>query len=144
MAIDSRGKPLMSTTGAIGQKPNLPKALVMPNQNVQEAPKPKLPQAVKAPSPKTTAPSFSNLKDDDKRLLNIHLTPSFKNVLNKVFGQDMFPEFGIDEPTVSIATSTIVRRFGSIENFMKLVKAEQQDGNNNVPPSRGLMTSPLT
>ena len=81
MAIDSRGKPLMSTTGAIGQKPNLPKALVMPNQNVQEAPKPKLPQAVKAPSPETTAPSFSNLKDDERRTFSANININLKDKL---------------------------------------------------------------
>jgi hypothetical protein len=73
--------------------------------------------------------------------LNIHLTPSLKNVFNKVFGQDIFPEFGIKENTVSIPTSIIVDRFGSLSNFRSMV---QRDANNNVPPSQGIMTSPQT
>ena len=35
--------------------------------------------------------NLENLKDDDKRILNIHLTPSLKNVFNRIFGQDIFP-----------------------------------------------------
>ena len=60
----------------------------------------------------------------------------------KVFGQDMFPEFGIGENTVSIPRSIILERFGSMSNFRQMV---QRDGNNNnVPPSQGIMTSPQT
>ena len=84
--------------------------------------------------------NLENLKDDDKRILNIHLTPSFKNVFNKVFGQDIFPEFGLKENTVSIPKSIIVDRFGSMSNFKQMVQKDE----NNVPPSQGLMTSPQT
>ena len=94
-------------------------------------------RVVERPQPQI---DLSNLKDDDKRILNIHLTPSFKNVLNKVFGQDMFPEFGVKENTVSIPTSIIVDRFGSVANFKQMVRKDE----NNVPPSQGLMTSPQT
>jgi hypothetical protein len=88
-------------------------------------------------------PDLSNLRDDDKRILNIHLTPSLKNVLNKVFGGDLFPDLGIQESTVSVPVSRIVNRFGSVQSFMNMVQ-EQREGNNNVPPSQGLMTSPQT
>ena len=112
----------------------------MPTQKAVEA------KAVEQ-KPITDKPSINldNLKDDDKRILNIHLTPSFKNVLNKVFGQDIFPQYGISENTVSIPRSIIIERFGSMSNFRQIV---QRDGNNNnVPPSQptqaeGLMTSP--
>ena len=94
-------------------------------------------RVVERPQPQI---DLSNLKDDDKRILNIHLTPSFKNVLNKIFGQDVFPEFGVKENTVSIPTSIIVDRFGSVANFKQMVRKDE----NNVPPSQGLMTSPQT
>ena len=81
------------------------------------------------------------MRDTDKQVLNMHLTPSLKNVFNRIFGQDIFPEFGISENTVSVPASIIVDRFGSLSNFRSMV---QRDANNNVPPSQGIMTSPQT
>ena len=140
MAVDYKGQPLtnqtaFSTTGIMNKKPAKLKPLKMPTQRAV---------AEKATPDRVEQPkvNLQNLKDDDKRILNIHLTPSFKNVLNKVFGQDMFPEFGIGENTVSIPRSIIIERFGSMSNFRQMV---QKDGNNNnVPPSQGIMTSPQT
>ena len=51
----------------------------------------------------------------------MHLTPSLKNVFNRIFGQDIFPEFGINENTVSVPASIIVDRFGSLDNFKNLI-----------------------
>ena len=143
MAVDYKGQPLtnqtaFSTTGLMNQKPAKLKPLKMPKQEQQS--KPRVVQQ-KAVENKPTI-NLQNLKDDDKRILNIHLTPSFKKVLSKVFGQDIFPEFGIGENTVSIPRSIIIERFGSMSNFRQMV---QKDGNNNnVPPSQGIMTSPQT
>ena len=141
MAIDYRGQPItnqtaFTTTGIMNKKPAALKPLKMPTtQDVEKrATKQKV---VERPQPQI---DLSNLKDDDKRILNIHLTPSFKNVLNKVFGQDVFPEFGVKENTVSIPTSIIIDRFGSVANFKQMVRKDE----NNVPPSQGLMTSPQT
>ena len=80
------------------------------------------------------------MRDEDKRILNIHLTPSLKNVFTRIFGQDIFPEFGISENTVSIPTSIIVDRFGSINDFKTMIQRDET----NVPPSQGIMTSPQT
>jgi hypothetical protein len=141
MAVDYRGQPIttqtaFTNTGIMNRKPPVLKPIKMPTskaieQRVAEQ------QVVEKPKPQI---DLSNLKDDDKRILNIHLTPSFKNVLNKVFGQDIFPEFGIKENTVSIPTSMIIDRFGSLSNFRQMVRKDE----NNVPPSQGLMTSPQT
>ena len=142
MAVDYRGQPItdqtaFTTTGIMNRKP----APVTP---------PKIP-AVKQPRPKIEEKELAeeripqinleNLRDTDKQVLNMHLTPSLKNVFNRIFGQDIFPEFGIKENTVSIPTSIIVDRFGSLSNFRSMV---QRDANNNVPPSQGIMTSPQT
>ena len=146
MAIDYRGQPItnqtaFTTTGIMNRKANMPAPLKMPTPKVEEK-KPVEKKVTQGDSPVAMKPDLSNLRDDDKRILNIHLTPSFKNVLNKVFGQDMFPEFGIGENTVSIPRSIILERFGSMSNFRQMV---QRDGNNNnVPPSQGIMTSPQT
>ena len=142
MAVDYKGQPLtqqtaFTTTGIMNKKPVALKPLKMPTQKAVEA------KAVEQ-KPVTDKPTINldNLKDDDKRILNIHLTPSFKNVLNKVFGQDIFPQYGIGENTVSIPRSIIIERFGSMSNFEQMI---QKDGNNNnVPPSQGIMTSPQT
>ena len=141
MAVDYRGQPITSqtaftTTGIMNKKPAALKPLKMPTSEAVEK-RATEQRVVKRPQPQI---DLSNLKDDDKRILNIHLTPSFKNVLNKVFGQDMFPEFGVKENTVSIPTSIIVDRFGSVANFKQMVRKDE----NNVPPSQGLMTSPQT
>tara|TARA_R100001463_G_scaffold97692_1_gene152187 strand:- start:245 stop:679 length:435 start_codon:yes stop_codon:yes gene_type:complete len=143
MAVDYKGQPLttqtaLSTTGLMNQKPAKLKPLKMPKQEQQS--KPRVVQQKPVENKPTV--NLQNLKDDDKRILNIHLTPSFKKVLSKVFGQDIFPEFGIGENTVSIPRSIIIERFGSMSNFRQMV---QRDGNNNnVPPSQGIMTSPQT
>ena len=140
MAVDYKGQPLtqqtaFTTTGIMNKKPAALKPLKMPTEKAVE--EKVTPQRVEQPKV-----NLENLKDDDKRILNIHLTPSFKNVLSKVFGQDIFPQFGIGENTVSIPRSIIIERFGSMSNFRQMV---QKDGNNNnVPPSQGIMTSPQT
>ncbi len=140
MAVDYRGQPLtqqtaFTTTGIMNKKPAVLKPLKMPTEKAVE--QKATPQRI--PQQKV---NLENLKDDDKRILNIHLTPSFKNVLSKIFGQDIFPQFGIGENTVSIPRSIIIERFGSMSNFRQMV---QKDGNNNnVPPSQGIMTSPQT
>ena len=141
MAVDYRGQPItnqtaFTTTGIMNKKPAELKPLKMPTTQAVEK-RATEQRVVERPQPQI---DLSNLKDDDKRILNIHLTPSFKNVLNKVFGQDMFPEFGVKENTVSIPTSIIVDRFGSVANFKQMVRKDE----NNVPPSQGLMTSPQT
>ena len=141
MAVDYRGQPItnqtaFTTTGIMNKKPAALRPLKMPTTEAVEK-RATEQRVVKRPQPQI---DLSNLKDDDKRILNIHLTPSFKNVLNKVFGQDMFPEFGVKENTVSIPTSIIVDRFGSVANFKQMVRKDE----NNVPPSQGLMTSPQT
>ena len=143
MAIDYKGQPItdqtaFTTTGIMNRKP----APVTP---------PKIP-AVKQPRPKIEEKELAeeripqinleNLRDTDKQVLNMHLTPSLKNVFNRIFGQDMFPQFGISENTVSVPASIIVERFGSVDNFKNMI--QKTSNNNNVPPSQGLMTSPQT
>jgi hypothetical protein len=114
----------------------------MESAKIPQIKKPK-PKVVQKNLPEERLPQINleNLRDDDKRILNIHLTPSLKNVFNRIFGQDIFPEFGINENTVSIPTSIIVDRFGSLQDFKKMI---QRDETNQVPPSQGLMTSPQT
>ncbi len=141
MAVDYRGQPItnqtaFTTTGIMNKKPAALRPLKMPTTEAIEK-RATEQRVVERPQPQI---DLSNLKDDDKRILNIHLTPSFKNVLNKIFGQDVFPEFGVKENTVSIPTSIIIDRFGSVANFKQMVRKDE----NNVPPSQGLMTSPQT
>jgi len=142
MAVDYKGQPItkqtaFTTTGMMNRKPMPIKPLKMPTAKDVEQ-KATQQRVVEKEKPQI---DLSNLRDDDKRILNIHLTPSLKNVFSKVFGQDIFPEFGIKENTVSIPTSIIVDRFGSLSNFRSMV---QRDANNKVPPSQGIMTSPQT
>ena len=141
MAVDYRGQPItqqtaFTTTGLMNRKAEPIKPLKMaaikepkPEVVLKNLPEERLPQI-----------NLENLRDDDKRILNIHLTPSLKNVFNRIFGQDIFPEFGLTENTVSIPKSIIVDRFGSLESFQKMIRRDD----NNVPPSQGIMTSPQT
>ena len=137
MAVDYKGQPLtnqtaFSTTGIMNQKPAKLKPLKMPTQRAV---------AEKATPDRVEQPkvNLQNLKDDDKRILNIHLTPSFKRVLSQVFGKDLFPGMGSNEPTVMIPAKLVAEKFGSIDNFRSLIKEDD-----NVPPSQGNMTSPQT
>ena len=147
MAIDYKGQPItnqtaFTTTGIMNRKAITPAPLKMPTPKIDEK-KTVQKRAVEGKEQVGMKPDLSNLRDDDKRILNIHLTPSLKTVLNKVFGGDLFPDLGIQESTVSVPVSRIVNRFGSVQSFMNMVQ-EQREGNNNVPPSQGLMTSPQT
>ena len=141
MAVDFKGQPLtnqsiFSTTGLVNRKPAEIESTKIPQIKKPE------PKVVQKNLPEERLPQINleNLRDDDKRILNIHLTPSLKNVFNRIFGQDIFPEFGLSENTVSIPKSIVVDRFGSMDNFRKMIQRDD----NNVPPSQGLMTSPQT
>jgi len=141
MAVDYKGQPLtqqtaFTTTGLMNRKPEPVRPLKM--AAIKE-PKPEVVQK-NLPEERLPQINLENLRDDDKRILNIHLTPSLKNVFNRIFGQDIFPEFGLTENTVSIPKSIVVDRFGSMDNFKKMIQRDD----NNVPPSQGLMTSPQT
>ena len=141
MAVNYKGEPIttetaFTTTGIMNRKPAKLKPLKMGNI---KKPEPKVVQK-NLPEERVPQVNLENLRDEDKRILNIHLTPSLKNVFSRIFGQDIFPEFGISENTVSIPTSIIVDRFGSINDFKTMI---QRDAN-NVPPSQGIMTSPQT
>ena len=141
MAVDYKGQPItnqtaFTTTGIMNKKPADIKPLKM--AAIRE-PEPKVVQE-NLPEERLPQINLENLRDDDKRILNIHLTPSLKNVFNRIFGQDIFPEFGLSENTVSIPKSIVVDRFGSLENFQKMIRRDD----NNVPPSQGIMTSPQT
>ena len=143
MAVDYKGQPItdqtaFTTTGIMNRKPASVKPAKIP---AVKKPEPKVVQK-NLPDERIPQIDLKNLRDVDKRILNIHLTPSLKNVFNRIFGQDMFPEFGINENTVSIPTSIVVDRFGSLDNFKNLMKTNEQT--NNVPPSQGIMTSPQT
>ena len=120
----------------MNRKPAKLKPLKMGNI---KQPKPKVVQK-NLPEERVPQINLENLRDEDKRILNIHLTPSLKNVFTRIFGQDIFPEFGISENTVSIPTSIIVDRFGSINDFKTMIQRDET----NVPPSQGIMTSPQT
>ena len=142
MAVNYKGEPIttetaFTTTGIMNRKPSKLKPLKMGNIKKPE------PKVVQKNLPEERVPQINleNLRDEDKRILNIHLTPSLKNVFSKIFGQDIFPEFGINENTVSIPTSIIVDRFGSLNDFKAMIR---RDVNNDVPPSQGIMTSPQT
>ena len=143
MAVDYKGQPItdqtaFTTTGIMNKKPAPVKPAKIP---AVKKPEPKVVQE-NLPDERIPQIDLKNLRDVDKRILNIHLTPSLKNVFNRIFGQDMFPEFGISENTVSIPTSIVVDRFGSLDNFKNLMR--RNEDTNNVPPSQGIMTSPQT
>ena len=142
MAVDYRGQPItdqtaFTTTGIMNRKPTNVAPLKMP---AIKQPQPKIEEKQLAEE-RIPQINLENLRDTDKQVLNMHLTPSLKNVFNRIFGQDIFPEFGISENTVSVPSSIIVDRFGSIDNFKNLI---QNQSNTNVPPSQGIMTSPQT
>jgi hypothetical protein len=141
MAVNYKGEPIttetaFTTIGIMNRKPAKLKPLKMGNIKKPE------PKVVQKNLPEERVPQINleNLRDEDKRILNIHLTPSLKNVFTRIFGQDIFPEFGINENTVSIPTSIIVDRFGSINDFKTMIQRDET----NVPPSQGIMTSPQT
>ncbi len=138
MAIDYTGKTAKSTTGTIGTTPFVPKPADTSQLVDNLATQQKQGKAqVEAPANKEVAEvpqiNLQNLQDDDRRTLDVHLTPSLKGVFNKIFGQDLFPGMGIGEPTVSVSKKIIEERFGSVDKFMSMVKPIEKD--EIVPPN---------
>ena len=131
MAIDYTGKPTVSTTGTIGATPFVPKPADTSKLGVSQPTVEKqttvAPQGAVRPSV-----NLQDLQDDDKRILNVHLTPSLKGVFNKLFGSDLFPGMGTGEPTVSVSKKIIEERFGSLDKFMSMVQPIEKD--EIVPP----------
>ena len=131
MAIDYTGKPTVSTTGTIGATPFVPKPADTSKLGVSQPTVEKqttvAPQGAVRPSV-----NLQDLQDDDKRILNVHLTPSLKGVFNKLFGSDLFPGMGTGEPTVSVSKKIIEERFGSLDKFMSMVQPIAKD--EIVPP----------
>ena len=131
MAIDYTGKPTISTTGTIGATPFVPKPADTSKLGVSHPTVEKqttvAPQGAVRPSV-----NLQDLQDDDKRILNVHLTPSLKGVFNKLFGSDLFPGMGTGEPTVSVSKKIIEERFGSLDKFMSMVQPIEKD--EIVPP----------
>ena len=96
MAIDYTGKTATSTTGTIGATPFLPQAPDTSNLGVPEVSTERIEKKEVTPQQEVKTqlrPSVNieSLQDDDKRILNVHLTPSLKGVLNRLFGSDLFP-----------------------------------------------------
>ena len=131
MAIDYTGKPTISRTGTIGATPFVPKPADTSKLGVSQPTVEKqttvAPQGAVRPSV-----NLQDLQDDDKRILNVHLTPSLKGVFNKLFGSDLFPGMGTGEPTVSVSKKIIEERFGSLDKFMSMVQPIEKD--EIVPP----------
>ena len=95
MAVDYKGQPItqqtaFTTTGLMNRKAEPIKPLKM--AAIKE-PKPEIVQE-NLPEERLPQINLENLRDDDKRILNIHFTPSLKYVFSRIFGQDIFPEFG--------------------------------------------------
>ena len=135
MAIDYTGKTATSTTGTIGATPFVPKAPATSNlgvsQPIKKTPSTDIAKKPVAPQARPSV-NLQDLQDDDKRTLNVHLTPSLKGVLNRLFGSDLFPGLGTGEPTISVSKKIIEERFGSIDKFMSMVRPEEKD--EIVPP----------
>jgi len=140
MAIDYTGKTSTSTTGTIGATPFVPKPADTSSLGVDQpiAKKPEVapevaPEVVQEVAPKVRpSVNLQDLQDDDKRILNVHLTPSLKSVFSRLFGSDLFPGMGTGEPTISVSKKIIEERFGSIDKFMSMVQPEEKD--EIVPP----------
>jgi len=136
MAIDYTGKTAISTTGTIGATPFVPKPPDTSNLEVSQPIEKKdiEPTIAKKPVAPQARPSVNlqDLQDDDKRTLNVHLTPSLKGVLTRLFGSDLFPGLGTGEPTISISKKIIEERFGSVDKFMSMVQPIEKD--EIVPP----------
>ena len=131
MAIDYTGKPTVSTTGTIGATPFVPKPADTSNLGVSQ-PIAKKPTTVAPQGNIRPSVNLQDLQDDDKRILNVHLTPSLKGVFNKLFGSDLFPGMGTGEPTISVSKKIIENRFGSVDKFMSMVQPIEKD--EIVPP----------
>ena len=96
MAVDYRGQPItnqtaFTTTGIMNRKP----AAVKPPKlgNIKQ-PQPKIEEKELAEE-RIPQINLENLRDTDKQVLNMHLTPSLKNVFSRIFGQDIFGKWRI-------------------------------------------------
>ena len=151
----STGKPTVTMTGMMNQKPNIPDMSKM-----KIAKGPVLPEDPTKPvnpfQPKPTGPvlpkeqegllqKVENLTDQDKTILSVVLSPSVSNVLSKVAPElnPLLSQFTKEEENVILPVSVVknfaARKYGgqteaeSVQSFVADL-AGQMEQTTNVPP----------
>ena len=112
----STGKPAVTMTGMINQKPNIPdmSKMKMPVAKKTEAPQRVVQKPVEEPKEANLLEKVQNLTNEDKAVLATVLSPSVSSVLGKIAPElnPLLQKFTKEEENVTLPVS-IVKNFAS-------------------------------
>ena len=150
----STGKPTVTMTGMMNQKPNIPdmSKMKMPVAQKKEVPQRVVQKPVEEPKEANLLEKVQNLTNEDKAVLATVLSPSVSKVLSKI-APDLNPlltQFTKDEENVVLPVS-IVKNFASrkypgteqesIQSFVSDL-AGQMEQETTVPPDTQMVQAP--
>ena len=150
----STGKPAITMTGMMNQKPNIPdmSKMKMPITQKKEVPQRVVQKPVEEPKEANLLEKVQNLTNEDKAVLATVLSPSVSKVLSKI-APDLNPlltQFTKDEENVVLPVS-IVKNFASrkypgteqesIQSFVSDL-AGQMEQETTVPPDTQMVQAP--
>ena len=150
----STGKPAVTMTGMMNQKPNIPdmSKMKMPVAKKTEAPQRVVQKPVEEPKETNLLDKVQNLTNEDKAVLSTVLSPSVSKVLSKI-APDLNPlltQFTKDEENVVLPVS-VVKNFAtrkypgteqeSVQSFVSDL-AGQMEQTTTVPPDTQMVQAP--
>ena len=150
----STGKPAITMTGMMNQKPNIPdmSKIKMPVTQKKEVPQRVVQKPVEEPKEANLLDKVQNLTNEDKAVLATVLSPSVSKVLSKI-APDLNPlltQFTKDEENVVLPVS-VVKNFAtrkypgteqeSVQSFVADL-AGQMEQETTVPPDTQMVQAP--
>ena len=150
----STGKPAVTITGMINQKPNIPdmSKMKMPVAQKKEVPQRVVQKPVEEPKEANLLEKVQNLTNEDKAVLSTVLSPSVSNVLIKIAPEisDLVSRFKKDEENVVLPVS-IVKNYASrkypgdetqsVQSFVADLTG-QMEQTTTVPPDTQMAETP--
>ena len=150
----STGKPAITMTGMMNQKPNIPdmSKMKMPVAQKKEVPKRVVQKPVEEPKEANLLEKVQNLTNEDKAVLATVLSPSVSSVLGKIAPElnPLLQQFTKEEENVTLPVS-IVKNFAnrkypgdetqSVQSFVADLTG-QMEQTTTVPPDTQMAEAP--
>ena len=150
----STGKPAITMTGMMNQKPNIPdmSKMKMPVAKKTEAPQRVVQKPVEEPKEANLLEKVQNLTNEDKAVLATVLSPSVSSVLGKIAPElnPLLQQFTKEEENVTLPVS-IVKNFAnrkypgdetqSVQSFVADLTG-QMEQTTTVPPDTQMAEAP--
>ena len=149
----STGKPAITMTGMMNQKPNIPdmSKMKMPVTQKKEVPQRVVQKPVEEPKEANLLEKVQNLTNEDKAVLATVLSPSVSSVLSKVAPElnPLLSQFTKEEENVILPVSVVknfaARKYGgteeqSVQSFVADLTGQMEQ--QPVPPDTQMVQAP--